>query len=403
MSRNKILTALVVAALVSGTAWYWVAKGDDGSGLRPGGPSPVTVETIAVRPLNLSTDLPGRIESVRVAEVRARVPGIVLHRHFEEGADVKAGQMLFQIDPAPFRAALSRAHGELARAEAVLAEAKAVAQRYAPLVKIEAISQQDFDSAQAAYKSAQAQRQSAAAAVETAQLDLGYANVTAPISGRIGRALVTEGALVGQGEATPLATIQQLDPIYADFRQPVGEALRLRQAVSEGRVTQGDEKGAPIAVTVEGSIEKRAGKLLFSDVSVDRGTGQLSLRGEIPNADGLLLPGMYVRVNIGQGVDQRAIVIPQRAVRRSGDGASQVLVVGLDDVVQARTVQTGAMYGGNWHITEGLKSGERVVVDGSAEPGEKVSVTAHQSAAQVVQPLPASAAAHQSGQSGTPP
>lgn len=376
--RGTILTTLVVVALVGGGAWFWFAKRGGVPGGWAGGPPSVSVQTVTAKPLPLSTELPGRIESVRVAEVRARVPGIVLRRNFQEGADVKAGQVLFQIDPAPFRAALSRAQGELARAEAVLTDAQAVVRRYEPLVKIEAVSQQDFDAAQAAYKSAQAQRQSAAAAVETAQLELGYATVTAPISGRIGRALVTEGALVGQGEATPLALIQQLDPIYADFRQPVADVLRLRQALNEGRLAQDEGKGAPISVIVEGTGEKRTGHLLFSDISVDRGTGQLSLRGEIPNADGLLLPGMYVRVNIGQGVDPAAIVIPQRAVRRGADAAAQVLVVGEGDLVQARAVQTGAMYGSHWHIIEGLKPGERVVVDGSAKAGEKVAIAAPQ-------------------------
>ncbi|WP_330997912.1 efflux RND transporter periplasmic adaptor subunit [Pseudothauera rhizosphaerae] len=352
-----------------------------GCGAEQGGPpeaAPPAVEVVTVRaePFELSSELPGRIEPVRVAEVRARVAGIVLRRHFEEGADVRAGQLLFQIDPAPFKAALARAEGELARAEAALFEAEAVLRRYTPLVEIEAVSQQDFDAAQAAFRSARAARQSAAAEVDTAKLNLGYATVSAPITGRIGRALVTEGALVGQGEATPLAIIQQLDPIHADFKQSAADLLRLRAALAEGRLARDGGESAPISLTVEGTAERRDGRLLFSDVTVDRGTGQVSLRGLFANPDALLLPGMYVRVHVAQGLDSQAILVPQRAVRRGTDGTAQVLVVGVDEVVEARPVRTGAMRGADWHVVEGLRPGERVIVGGSANPGDKVAVAA---------------------------
>lgn len=334
----------------------------------------VEVVTVQTRPFTLTTELPGRIEPVRVAEVRARVAGIVLSRNFEEGADVKAGQVLFLIDPAPFKAALSRVLGELAKAEAALSDAQAVVKRYEPLVKIDAVSQQDFDAARATLKSAQATRQSAAAEVETARLNMDYATVRAPISGRIGRALVTEGALVGQNETTALATIQQLDPIYVDFKQPVAEVLRLREALAGGRLTREPDKGAPISITADGTDDKLEGRLLFSDVTVDRATGQVSLRGQFVNRDALLLPGMYVRVHIDQGTDPQAILVPQRAVRRSTDGKAQVLVVGANDVVQARPVRTGAMNGPDWHIADGLTPGERVIVGGRAATGDKVDV-----------------------------
>lgn len=365
--RTRQLSLLMIAAAA-------LATGCDRQQDPGQGPAAQAVEAIAVRvqPLALSSELPGRIEPVRVAEVRARVAGIVLSRHFAEGADVEAGQVLFRIDPAPFKAALSRAQGELAKAEAALFDARAVVKRYEPLVEIEAVSRQHFDAAQAALKSAQAARQSALAEVETARLSLGYATVTAPISGRIGRALVTEGALVGQGEATPLATIQQLDPVYADFKQPVADLLRLRAALAAGRLTQDGDTSAPISVSVDGTDERREGRLLFSDITVDRGTGQVSLRGEIPNHDGLLLPGMYVRVHVGQGIDPQAILVPQRAVRRGADGKAQVQVLDPDDVVQLRPVRTGAMHGSDWHIVEGLQSGERVIVAGTANPGDKV-------------------------------
>ena len=334
------------------------------------------VETLTVQPrlFTLTSELPGRIEPVRVAEVRARVAGIVLSRHFQEGSDVKAGQLLFQIDPAPFKATLARAQGELAKAEAALAEARSVVRRYEPLVSIEAVSQLDFETAQATQKSAQAACQAAAADVEMAKLNLAYATVTAPISGRIGRALVTEGALVGQNEATPLAIIQQLTPIYADFRQPVADMLRLREALATGRLAGTKDKGALISLSIEGSQQKREGRLMFSDITVDRSTGQVSLRGLFDNADALLLPGMYVRVTVNQGDDPQAILVPQRAVQRSSDGKAQVLVVDQGDVAQVRPVRTGEMHGGEWHILEGLNPGERVIVGGAAQAGSKVRV-----------------------------
>ena len=290
---------------------------------------PVEVLTVQAEPLALSSELPGRIEPVRVAEVRARVAGIVVQKRFEEGADVKAGDLLFQIDPAPLKAAVSRAEGELARNRAVLFEAQARVRRYEPLVKIQAVSQQDFDTATADLRSAEAATRSAQADLETARLNLGYASVTAPISGRIGRALVTEGALVGQGEATLMARIQQLDPIYADFTQTAAEALRLRDALKKGTLAAGDSQA--LTLRVEGTPYERQGALQFADVAVDRGTGQIALRGKFANPDGVLLPGMYVRVRTPQGIDNQAILVPQRAVRRSGDGSAQVMVVGADE------------------------------------------------------------------------
>ncbi len=338
---------------------------------------PRAVQVVAVQPQRfaLASSLPGRVEPMRVAEVRARVAGIVLSRNFEEGADVKAGDVLFRIDPAPFKAALSRAQGELAKADAALSDAQAVLRRYTPLVKIEAVSQQDFDTASAAVKSAQAARRSAQADVETAQLNLDYATVKAPISGRIGRAQVTEGALVGQNEATVMAKIQQLDPIYVDFTQPVADMLRMRDALQTGEL--GQDEGADISISIDGADRTRSGRLLFSDIAVDRSTGQVSLRGEFANPDVLLLPGMYVRVQTRQGVDPEAILVPQRAVTRSTDGKPQVLLVGEGDVVQTRLVRTGTMRGSDWHIVDGLAAGDRVIVGGvnAAVPGQKVSVT----------------------------
>ncbi|MCG8908050.1 MexC family multidrug efflux RND transporter periplasmic adaptor subunit [Pseudomonas sp. DP-17] len=333
---------------------------------------PVDVVAVATEPLTLTSELPGRIEPMRVAEVRARVAGIVMQKRFEEGADVKAGDLLFQIDPAPLKAAVSRAEGELARAQAAQQEAQARVKRYEPLVKIEAVSQQDFDTATADLRSAQASVRSAQADLETARLNLGYASVKAPISGRIGRALVTEGALVGQGDATLMARIQQLDPIYADFTQPVADALRLREALKSGNLPAGQSQA--LSLRVEGTEYERKGELLFTDISVDRGTGQVSLRGRFDNADGLLLPGMYVRVTAPQGTDAKAILVPQRAVQRATDGTAHVLVIGADSRVETRQVQTGAMQGSRWQINQGLASGDQVIVGGltGLQPGAKV-------------------------------
>lgn len=310
--------------------------------------------------LALTSELPGRVEPVRTAEVRARVPGIVLHKRFEEGADVKAGEVLFQIDPVSFKAALARAEGELAKVQAVLFEAQARVKRYGPLVKIEAVSQQDFDRASADLLSAQAATRSAQADVQTARLNLGYATVTAPISGRIGRALVTEGALVGQGDATLMVRIQQLDPVYIDFTQPAAQALRLRQALKDGELAAADQA---LTAQVEGTDYQRQGSLMFTDVAVDRGTGQVTLRGRFDNADGILLPGMYVRVRAPQGTDEQAILVPQRAISRDSDGQARVLVA-ANGIAQARTVQTGVMQGARWQITEGLEPGDEVIVGG---------------------------------------
>lgn len=380
--RQRVSAVLAIAVLVSGC--------DGENDAHEAGPAKVEAITVQVEPFELSSELPGRIEPVRVAEVRARVAGIVLRRNFEEGSDVKAGQVLFQIDPATFKAALSRALAELAKAEAAQFDALSVVKRYTPLAEIEAVSKQDFDTARTTLKSAQAARQSAQADVQTAQLDLDYATVKAPISGRIGRALVTEGALVGQNETTALATIQQLDPVYADFKQPVADVLRLHESLAAGRLTQeGPAQGLPIELTVEGTGQRREGRLLFSDITVDRGTGQVSLRGQFANPDGLLLPGMYVRVHTSQGIDPKAILVPQRAVQRSTDGNPQVLVVGQGDVVEARPVQTGVMRGSDWHITQGLKPGERVIVGnaGVVKPGAKIRVTI------LLSPKPASSSA----------
>jgi len=335
----------------------------------PGGAAPpppeVGVVTVAPRPVGITTELPGRLEASRVAQVRARAAGILHKRLFREGSDVRAGQALFEIDAAPYRAALQSAQAQLARAQANLTQASAQAERYKPLVEANAISKQDYLNAVAAQKQAEADTAAGRAAVQTAQINLGHARVAAPISGRIGRALVTEGALVGQGEATQLAVVQQINPMYVNFTQSTTEVLRLRKGLASGQFKRGPSgEAANVRVVLEdGSEYAHAGKLLFSDLTVDPTSGQITLRAEVPNPDGFLLPGMYVRVRFEEAQANAAIVLPQQAVQRSSQGDS-VMVVGSDGKVTPRRVLVGAAQGGQWIVLDGLKSGETVMVDG---------------------------------------
>ncbi|MFJ4443389.1 efflux RND transporter periplasmic adaptor subunit [Pseudomonas sp. NPDC089422] len=339
----------------------------------------VSVETVTPTRLQLTATLPGRVEPVRVAEIRARVAGIVIKRHFEEGAEVKAGDVLFEIDPAPLRAALAKAQGDLGKAAADVIEAQSKLKRYGPLVKINAVSQEDYDTAKANLQRTQAARQSAQAEVDTARLNLSYASVTAPIAGKIGRSVVTEGALVGQGEATLMAKIQQLDPIYVDFTQTASAAINLRESLKDGRLSSdGDDR---LQVRVEDTGLNREGRLLFSDVAVDQGTGQVTLRGRFDNPDRTLLPGMYVRVEAPQGIDANAMLVPQRSIKRDRNGQAQVWLVDAQGTLALRSVQTGTMQGGRWQITQGLHVGDKVVVSNldGLTAGDKVTLTTSES------------------------
>jgi membrane fusion protein, multidrug efflux system len=327
-------------------------------------PAQVGVVTVTQGDVGILTELPGRLEASRVAEVRARAAGILQKRLFREGSDVKAGQALFVIDPAPYAAALSSARASQARAEANLAQATALAERYRPLVEANAISKQDYANAVAAQKQAQADVAVGKANVQTAGINVGYASVTAPISGRIGRSLVTEGALVGQGSATQLATIQQIDPLYVNFTQSASEAMRLRAAMSEGQVKRVGANAGNARIVLEDGFEyARPARLLFADLTVDPTTGQVTLRAEVPNPDGLLLPGLYVRVRLEQAVASNAVVLPQQAVTRTAQGDT-VMVVGADGKASQRPVKIGSARENSWVVLEGLKTGEQVVVDG---------------------------------------
>jgi membrane fusion protein (multidrug efflux system) len=313
----------------------------------------------------LVTELPGRLEASRVAQVRARAAGILQERLFREGSDVKAGQPLFRIDSAPYVAAVASARASQARSEANLAQAAALADRYKPLVEANAISKQEYATAVAAQKQAEADVAVGKAAVQTASINLGYAAVTAPISGRIGRALVTEGALVGQGEATQLAVIQQINPMYVNFTQSASEVLKLRRALEGGQFKRasGADAASVRVVLEDGTEYAQTGRLLFSDLTVDATTGQITLRAEVPNANGQLLPGLYVRVRLEQAQVGNAITLPQQAVTRTAQGDT-VMVVAADGKVAPRPVTIGSAKGSNWVVLDGLKTGEQVVVDG---------------------------------------
>ena len=371
----RLLAPLIALALATLTACSGgnPAAGGGAPGGAAGGagappPPAVGVLTVAPHTVALQTELPGRVEPQRVAQVRARVTGIVQQRLFTEGAEVRAGQPLFRIDAAPYQAALESAQAQLARAQANLAQATATAERYKPLAEAKAISQQEYANAAAAQKTAEADVAAGRAALLSARINVGYAQVTAPISGRIGRALVTEGALVSAAEATPLALIQQVGTVYVNFTQSSAEVLKLRKALAAGQLRRAPASPGTEAVTVrvvleDGTELPRPGKLLFSDLTVDASTGQVTLRAEVPNPDGLVLPGQYVRVRLSQAELPAAVLVPQQAVTRSAQGDT-VLLVGEGNKPGPRPVTLAGSQNGQWVVTSGLQPGDKVIVDG---------------------------------------
>lgn len=344
----------------------WACGGKDAASGGSGGPPPATVGvvTVAQQAVALQTELPGRVSPIRVAQVRARVNGVVLQRLFKEGTLVHAGQLLFQIDPAPYRATFDSAQANLDKAQANLLQANAQLVRYKPLAEANAVSQQEFTSVVTAQKQAEADVAAAAAALQSARINLDYASVTAPISGRIGQALVTEGALVSQTEATQLALIQQTDTVYVNFTQSTSDVLTLRKAIASKQVRSATDGSVPVRVVLEdGSELPRAGKLLFTDLTVDPSSGEVTLRAEMPNPDGALLPGQFVRVRLSQAELPRGVVLPQQAVTRSAQGDT-VMVVGADNTPSVRPVKVGPAQNNQWVILEGLSVGDQVIVDG---------------------------------------
>lgn len=328
------------------------------------------VQTVGVMTMEPSTrpylrELPGRIAPTRIAEVRARVPGVVMVRAFEQGSEVPAGDVLYKLDPAPYEVELSATSAALDKAIAVFEHETRQAQRVEALVATRAASQSQFEVASASARQAKADVAARKADVARAKLNLDYTTIRAPIGGRIGRALITEGALVGQGEATHLATIQQISTVYADFTQSVAEMHQLRRALAKGDLEAAGPEAAKVRLVLDnGEAYAEDGKLLFSDTTVDPSTGQVTLRAEFPNPNGELLPGMYVRVQIVQGVDPDALAVPQQAVRRNDAGTSEVFVLRDDNRAVAQPIRLGRVVHGNWLIEEGLKPGDRVVVDG---------------------------------------
>ncbi|RMX06048.1 efflux RND transporter periplasmic adaptor subunit [Corticibacter populi] len=333
--------------------------------------------TLHTQPVTLSTELPGRTAAYLIAEVRPQVGGILRERLFEEGSDVKAGQVLYQIDPTSYRATL-------ARAEASLESAKLLADRYDRLIQNRAISQQERDDARSQYLQAKA-------TADTARIDVGYTRITAPISGRIGRSSVTQGALVTANQAEALATIQQLDPIYVDIVQPSGAMLQLREDLASGRLQAAGDGRAPVQLELEnGRSYAHPGTLQFSEVSVDPGTGSVTLRAVFPNPDGVLLPGMFVRAKLQEGVREQGLLVPQRAVSRDNRGQPSVFVVNAQGQVSQRPIQTERTVGGDWLVSDGLQAGEQVIVDGiqRVRDGAQVKAVPVQAA-----PAPAAGAA----------
>jgi membrane fusion protein (multidrug efflux system) len=331
--------------------------------------------TAAAERVNRTIELPGRINSVREAQVRARATGILLKRLFEEGSNVREGQVLFEIDPAPLQASLSSAKASMAKTEAALKESQATVDRYKELVPINAISRQVYDQAVAALGQNEAELLAAKAAIQTAELNLGYTQVSAPISGRIGKAMVTEGALVSATEATQLAVIRQLDPVYFDFTQSSTEVLRLKRALEKKTLESVAPGEARVTLMLEdGTVYQHAGKLLFSDIAVDPATGTITLRAEVPNPENLLMPGMFARAEIIEAVSANAITIPQRTVSRGAAGKSTVLVVNDENKVEVRTIEVDGIVGNKVVVAKGLKPGERIMVEGSqkAPPGSVV-------------------------------
>lgn len=366
LSSVSILVSLVLPLLVSCSRPPVAA---------PPPPPEVATVRVAREAVQLNTELPGRTAPYRIAEIRPQVSGLIQKRLFEEGSEVQAGQALYQIDPAPFQAALDNARAALGRAEASLPAIQARAERFRQALGDKAVSQQDCDDADSAQKQVRAEIESCRATVETARIQLGYARVLSPISGRIGKSAVTDGAIVTAYQPVALATIQQLDPIYVDVPQSTTELLRLRRRLEDGRLRRGgtNENEVQLLLT-DGSRYAGKGALQFRDVSVDPTTASVILRMVFPNPDGVLLPGMFVRAVVEEGVNDHAMLIPQQAVSRDPKGNPLALVVDGDGKADQRRLVLDRAVGDRWLVESGLESGDRVIVEGlqRVRPGSAV-------------------------------
>lgn len=375
MNKNRGLTPLAVVLMLSGS--LALTGCDDKQDQQGGQLMPeVGVVTLKTEPLQITTELPGRTVAYRIAEVRPQVSGIILKRNFVEGSDIEAGVSLYQIDPATYQATYDSAKGDLAKAQAAANIAELTVKRYQKLLGTQYISKQEYDQALADAQQATAAVVAAKAAVETARINLAYTKVTSPISGRIGKSSVTEGALVQNGQASALATVQQLDPIYVDVTQSSNDFLRLKQELANGSLKQENGKAKVDLVTSDGIKFPQSGTLEFSDVTVDQTTGSITLRAIFPNPDHTLLPGMFVRARLQEGTKPTALLVPQQGVTRTPRGDATVLVVGADNKVETRQIVASQAIGDKWLVTDGLKAGDRVVVSGlqKVRPGAQVKV-----------------------------
>lgn len=374
MSYPRALTRAVLCMLLS----LMLLACEEGGKGAPGSSGPREVVIIKLEPRRevYTTALAGRIASFQVAEVRPQVGGILQQRLFTEGADVKAGQALYQINPATYEAALDSAQAALMKAEANVTPARLKAERFRELLAIKAVSKQEYDDAQAAFKQAEADVAVNRAAVKTARINLEYTKVRSPISGRIGKSAFTPGALVTANQAQALTSVRQLDPVYVDITQSSQDLLRLRAQFTNGELRSAAEE-APVRLKLEnGAMYPHEGRLQFTDVSVDESTGMVSLRALFPNPEHILLPGMYVRAVIAEGVDENALLVPQRALRRDPKGQASVLLVDGGGKVDVRLVDVGRTVGDSWQVLSGLKPGDRVIVEGgqNVRPGMSVKI-----------------------------
>lgn len=366
-ARVSLLSSLIISAVL--------LTGCDNSGNQQAQPQApqVSVHVVHSEPLSVTTELPGRTSAFRVAEVRPQVSGIILKRNFVEGSDIKAGESLYQIDPATYQAAWNSAKGDEAKAEAAAAIAHLTVKRYVPLLGTQYISQQEYDQAVATARQADADVVAAKAAVENARINLAYTKVTSPIDGRIGKSSVTEGALVTNGQADAMATVQQLDPIYVDVTESSNDFMRLKQE----SLQRGDDSKSVQLIMENGQPYSLKGSLQFSDVTVDESTGSITLRAVFPNPQHTLLPGMFVRARIDEGVNPQAILVPQQEVTRTPRGDATVLIVNAQNQVENREVTAAQAIGDKWLITSGLQNGDKVIVSGlqKVRPGVTVKAT----------------------------
>jgi membrane fusion protein, multidrug efflux system len=387
MHKNILASSIGVALLASAMLTGCGEAQQAAPGAMP--PTAVDVVTLKTAPLQLTTELTGRTSALRIAEVRPQVSGIILKRYFTEGSNVKAGQLLYQIDPATYDATVDSADAALAKAQANELSARLKAQRYAELIKVKAISRQDYDDAQASWKQQVAEIAAAKATLKSAKINLAYTRVTAPIAGRIGKSAVTEGALVTAQQATTLTTIQQLDPIYVDVHQSAADMLRLKQQLNSGKLETNQQKAAIVHFRLEdGSNYPQAGALQFSDVTVDETTGMVNLRVLVPNPDKLLLPGLFMRAQLQEGERSNGLLVPQTAVSRTPTGGASVLLVNAEQKVELRTIEVSRVIKDSWVVESGLKAGERVIVAGlqKVRPGAPVNASEQGAAAPTAQP-----------------